>query len=604
MRLNSGRKNGLLWAVSSIMVGICSLFLGSCGGSDTSDLSLREAKGGRFYGGVYRMNESDGIRTLDPVQLNDAPSHHVVHQIADLLVDFDSTLHLQPELAESWSVSDDGLIYTYKLRSGVRFHDNDCFPGGKGRAMTAADVKYCFDRILDARSGSKGADYFRDKVKGAAAYYSSTLDTSGGATVAPEGVEGFVAVDDRTFQIHLVTPFPAFKFYPALGMGYIYPREAVEKYGKDFSRNLVGTGPFVLKKWAQDRELVLERNPNYWRKDEAGNQLPYLDSVYFTFMKDQSTVLNEFKQGNLEENYRIPNEYIENVFEPREPGTNAPWTPQSEYEEFTIHRTVELSSQYYGMLNTDPIFKDKRIRQAFNYAIDRERIIEFVLRGQAAGPAHHGLVPPSMPDYPIESVKGYEFDPKKAQDLLADAGFAGGRGFPAVTLQYNEGGGRNTTIAEAIQEELRKNLGITINTQALQFAQHLDKIDAGQTNFYRLGWIADYPDPENFLNLLWGKNAAPLGQISPINSTRYNNPAFDELFEKALVTEDVTERMKLFAQAEQIAVDDAPMLWIVYDMQFRLVQPWVKGYSSNAMDRRDLTGVWFDDGSGGSGEDS
>lgn len=581
------------YVLATIVLAIGALSFGaglnSCGG-DAQQVELRPASNGRMYGGVYRVNETDAIKTLDPAGLNDAPSHHVVHQIAETLVDFDSDLKLIPELAESWEVSEDQRTYTYHIRKGVKFHDSPCFPDGKGRELKASDIKYCFDRILDAKVASKGADYFRSKVVGGQEYFDATA-----AGERPEGgVEGYVVVDDYTFQVNLISPFAAFKYYPALGMGYIYPKEAVEHFGADFFRNLVGTGPFVLDEWKQDQELNLSRNEGYWRKDEFGNQLPYLDGVRVSFIQDQTTMLTEFKNGNLEENYRIPNQFMEAVF--GNSGENGTWELTPGYSEFVVHTVPALATQYYGMLNTSDIFKDKRVRQAFNYAVDRERIIRFVLKGQAAGPAIHGLVPPSMPNYPAEQIKGYTFDREKASALMAEAGYPNGQGFPEVTLQLNSGGGRNQEVAEAIQADLKKNLGIDVQLRLVQFAQHLENIDNGDAPFFRLGWIADYPDPENFLNLLWGKNAAPVGTASPINSTRYSNPQFDALFEQALATFDDSARMQLYAQAEQIAVDEAPMLWIFHDLDFRLVQPWVKGYRSNPMDRRDYTAVWFDYG--------
>ncbi len=579
---------------ASILSGITAVLFGisfvSCGSDETAE--LRPANGGKFYGGIYRVNETDELKTLDPVGLNDASSHHVVHQIAELLVDFDNDLNLVPELAERWELSEDKLTYTYHLRKGVMFHDSPCFPDGKGRELKAADVKFCFDRVLDARAASKGADFFRDKVVGGQEYFDATSRGE-----QPEGgVPGYKVVDDYTFQIRLKSPFSAFKYYPALGMGYVYPKEAVEHFGKDFFRNLVGTGPFVLKDWLQNQELVMMRNPNYWRKDEQGNRLPYLDGVRVSFLKEQTTALTEFTNGNLEENYRIPSQFIPSVFEDQAPGAAHEWKLKPEYEKFALHKVPAIATQFYGMLTTSEVFADKRVRQAFNYAIDRDRIIAFVLKGQAAGPAVHGLVPPSTPGYPSESVKGYTFDVAKAKALLAEAGYPDGKGFPEITLQLNSGGGRNEEVAEAVQSELNKNLGISVRLKTVQWAQHTEMIDKGEASFYRLAWIADYPDPENFLNLLWGKNAAPAGTISPLNSTRYNNPAFDAIFEQALVTTDDAERLRLYAQAEQIAVEDAPMLWIYHDLDFRLVQPWVKNYFSNPMDRRDFTAVWFDYG--------
>ncbi len=549
---------------------------------------MKPAKGGRFYGGTMRMNEVQEIRTLDPVRLNDAPSHHVVHQIAELLFDFDSTLKLVPELATSFDVSPDGLTYTYHIRKGVFFHDSPCFPGGKGREMTAADVKYCFDRMLDARSGAFGASYFTDKIVGAQEYYEAT-GSNGAKPIPADGVSGFKAVDNATFTVQLKVPFAAFKFYPALGFCYIYPKEAVAFFKEEFFRNLVGTGPFMLEKWQKDQGVWLKRNPNYWGTDAAGNKLPYLDAIRWTFIKDERQQINEFTSGNLEEAYRIPTEFFRKVID--EKGNVTP-----EYSRFHIFTVRALSTQFYGLLCTSQEFKDKRVRQAFNYAIDRDKIITFVLQGQAAGPASHGLVPGSMPGYDQASIKGYSFDPTKAQALMAEAGYPGGKGFPTVTIQLNAGGGRNELVAQAMQDMLGKNLGIKVEVKTLEWPQHQELLEGGKAPLFRLGWIADYPDPENFLNLFYGK-AIPRTGPSPINSERYNNPAFDSLFTRAVRTLDDAERMKLYAQAEQIAVDDAPMIFIYHDMDYRLVQPYVKGYGGgNPMDRRDLREVWFDMG--------
>lgn len=555
-----------------------------CGGdADTSQTNLREAKGGRSYGGTFRMNEVQELRSFDPAILNDAPSHHAVHQIAELLVDIrpDSINVLEPELATRWEVSPDGLTYTYHLRSGVRFHDDSCFPGGKGREMKAADVKYCFDRSLNQTAGTVGIGYFRDKVKGAQEYFNAT---GAGKTPPKEGVSGFRVVDDSTFAVDLVKPFAAFKYYPALGCCYIYPHEAVERYGADFARHLVGTGPFVFDHWTTGREMVMKRNPNYWKKDKFGNQLPFLDAVSFTFIKDEKAQLAEVTNGNLEEAYRIPSELFPQVVGPD-------GKAKGNYANFQIHRVEALSTQFYGMLCPGPEFKDRRVRQAFNYAIDRDQIVRYTLQGQASGPATHGLVPPSMPGYDAKGVKGYTFNLDTARALMAAAGYPEGKGFPPVSIQLNNGGGRNLLVAQAMQQMLSK-LGIRVGLKQLEWPQHQEALESGRAPLFRLGWVADYPDPENFLNLFNSRTIPPSGP-SQINSTRYANPTFDSLFSLAVATLDDAERMRLYQQAEQVAVDDAPMIFIYNDMDFRVVQPYVQNYFSNPMDRRDLTEVWF-----------
>jgi len=402
-----------------------------------------------------------------------------------------------------------------------------------------------------------------------------------------KGVSGFVAKDDSTFVVKLTKPFGPFIYYTCLGFAYIVPHEGVEKYGKDYFQNPVGTGPYIFDNWTPDLEINMHRNPNYWRKDEFGNQLPYLDKVKFRFIKDLSQQLLEFKNGNLDAAYRIPNELFQSV-------VNEDKTLTPEYSKYIIQRKNSLTIQYYGFLTTSKVFGDPRIRQAFNYAIDRDRILKYVMNGSASEPAVYGVVPPVMPNYNAKNIKGYSFDLEKAKKLMEEAGFPGGKGFPEVTLNINEGGGRNTQMAEAIQNML-KEIGVTVKLQLLQFAQHLDNIDAGRADFFRLGWIADYPDPENFLNLFYGKNVPDNPKDkSPINSFRYKNAKYDELFEKAIATTDIQERNKLYEQAEQIAVSEAPVLFIFYDEDYQLVQPYSHGFTLDPMNRVNLRYTWID----------
>jgi peptide/nickel transport system substrate-binding protein len=577
------KKNNFVYPAIALLL---LLVLSSCGKRNSVNYTL--LNGGIKGGGTYIMNETENIRSLDPTGINDVVSHHVSHQIYDLLIDLDSNLKLVPALAHRWGISEDGLLYTFHLRKDAKFHDNACFPGGKGRFMNASDVKYSFDRILDPRTGSLGFDYYKNYVDGAKQF----IDEVNKAALENRNpkinsVTGFIVKDDSTFQIRLNKPFGPFIYYMCLGFGYVLPREAVEKYGKDYFQNPVGTGAFIFENWTPDLEINLRKNPDYWGKDEFGNQLPYVDHVKFRFIKDLSQQLLEFKNGNIDESYRIPTELFRSV-------VNEDKTLTAEYSGFILQRTPSLTIQYYGFLTSGKIFNSIKVRQAFNYAIDRDKIIKYVLNGQAAGPGTHGIVPPVMPNYNAKNINGYFFDIEKAKQLLAEAGYPGGKGFPEIVLQLNEGGGRNTQVAEAIQNML-KEIGITAKLQLLQFAQHLDNIDAGRVDFFRLGWVADYPDPENFLNLLYGKNVPDNPKDkSPINSFRYKNRKFDELFEKAISIIDIDERNKLYEEAEQIAVSEAPVLFIFYDEDYRLLQPYVRGYSLDPMHRVNFRRLWLD----------
>jgi peptide/nickel transport system substrate-binding protein len=558
----------------------------SCGGKK-EHAAQNAGAGGKSYGGEYRNNEAGELRSLDPVGINDATSHHIAEQIYDNLITFDDKLHVAPELAEKWEVSPDGITYTYHLRKGVKFHDSPCFPNGKGRELTAEDVKYSYTRVCDIRTNTRGFGYFQGKVVGASEYFDATrLAVEKQTEPTIKDIPGFIVADNYTFQVKLTRPFAPFENYPALACMMIHPKEAVEFYKKDFFQHPVGTGAFVFNSWTPDRECLLSRNPTYWDKDEHGNQMPFLDKIKFTFVKDLKAQLLEFKQGNLDEAYRIPSEFFADVV-----GENN--TPKGEYTKYQLLSLPAMSTQFYGMLAPSKEFADKRVRQAFSLAVDRERIIKYVLKGQAAAAGYHGIVPPSMPDYNYNSIIGYKFDLERARKLLAEAGFPNGKDFPTITFQLNSGGGRNLQVAEAVQSMLTENLGVKVELKEVEWAKHLDEVDAGHSMFFRLGWIADYPDPENFLNLCYGKIVPKDGSASPINQVRYINPQFDELFDQAVATVDRTKRLELYRQAEQIAMNDAPLLILFYDADYRLLQPNVEGYHNNPMDRRYYKHIWL-----------
>ncbi|MBS1516512.1 MAG: ABC transporter substrate-binding protein [Bacteroidetes bacterium] len=561
------------------------LIISGCGKKEVSVMT--DLKGGIKGGGIYRINELENIRSLDPAGISDVVSSHVAHQIYDLLIDLDDSLHLKPMLAKSWEISDDGLLYTFHLRNGVKFQDNPCFPDGKGREFNAGDAKYSFERICDPRAGTLGYDYYKNYVEGAKEFYEEvSLARKESRESEIKEVTGFIVKDDSTFQIKLKSPFGPFIYYTTLGYGYIVAREAVEKYAKDYFQNPVGTGPFLFIDWKPDLELNLKRNPNYWDKDIHGNQLPYIEGVKFKFIKELSQQMLEFRNGNLDECYRIPNESFKEIITPEK-------TLSTEYSGFVLQRVPSMGSAYYGFLTTGKIFNNVKVRQAFNYSIDREKILKFVLNGQGYMGAFHGLVPPAMPDYDINRIKGYDFNLEKARQLMTEAGYPDGKGFPETVLQINSGGDRNIQIAESIQNML-KEIGISMKLNIMQFAQHLDNVDAGRADFYRAGWVADYPDPENFLNLFYGKNVPKdPKQISPINSTRFQNAEFDALFEKAISNSDLKTRYDYYYQAEQIAVNEAPMMFIYYDEHYRLLQPYVKGYFLDPMHRVNFRNLWL-----------
>ncbi|HAX48599.1 MAG TPA: hypothetical protein DCX92_06400, partial [Bacteroidetes bacterium] len=363
-------KYSLLFILAAFIVAGC--------GKKQDGGNMVALNGGIKGGGIFIANELENIRSLDPVGINDVVSHHVSHQIYDGLIDLDTNLQIVPMLSKRWEISPDGLTYTFYLRNDVTFHDNACFPDGKGRKFIAQDVVYSFTRVLDPRTGSLGFDFYKNYVEGAKEYNEEiSKATSEKREPKLMEVSGYKALNDTTFQIKLKKSFAPFIYYMCQGFAYIVPKEAVDKYGKDYFQNPVGTGPFVFQNWTPDLEINLKRNPNYWDKDVHGNQIPYLEGVKFRFIKDLSQQLLEFKNGNLYESYRIPNELFKTI-------VNEDKTLTPEYSQFTVQRKTALSTQYYGFLVTSKVFSDVKVRQAFNYAIDREKILKYVLNGSAS----------------------------------------------------------------------------------------------------------------------------------------------------------------------------------------------------------------------------
>jgi len=561
-----------------VLIVLCSIMAFSgCGKKSEGKHSLREAKGGKKYGGAIHLNETGDLRSLDPPQINDQTSNHIGENIYDRLLEFDNKLNFRPGLARALpDISPDGITYTFHLRNDVYFQDDACFADGKGRKMTAKDIVYCWSRALDPATNTLALPYFQ-VIKGAKQYFDSKATLSG-------GVEGLQAPDDSTFVVTLSKPFSPFINYCMVGNAFIYPHEAVEKYGKDFTHHGVGTGPFRFAEYKEGRYCMLVRNEHYWAKDDAGNQLPYLDSVRFTFMQDDKAEFLEFKQGNLDHKYRIPNEFFPDVVDENK-------QLKGEYKKYQLGTVAAIASQFHGFNCQYPGVSNVHMRRAISFAVDRKKIVKYILKNQAAAPGEHGLIPPSMPGYPFDQVKGFVFNPDSARAEL-DIAKKELKTIPDLTLYVNKGGGRNTDVAQAVQAMIKENLGLDIKLEVKEWAQLTPMIDDGKAAYFRLGWIADYPDPQNFMNLLYGKNIPSSGPSS-INQTRYRNPEFDKLYEQAIAEVDRAKVMQLWAQCDQMAINDAPQIILYYDEDYHVLQPWVKDFPIDAQDNNPMKRVWL-----------
>lgn len=568
-----------------ITILLITISLASCNNSSNKSVAKREAKGGVKYGGVFRYNEVEYLKSLYPQGVTEVTGHRVTTQIYEGLVRFNQKdLTIEPCLAKNWDVDATATVYTFHLNTGVVFHDDACFTDGKGRVMTAKDFAYCFNLLCTPDAKNQGFTFYKDIIKGANELYTAREKKQHDADEF--GSLGVKALDDSTFQITLTKPYADFLNRLALPFASVFPHEAIEKYKGDILYHTVGTGPFVLKALKSDEAVVMARNEKYWGKDEFGNQLPYLDGIKISFIKEDKTEMLELVKGNLEMKYRLPFSMVDQILDEQK-------NLKAEYKKFQLQIVPEFSTQYYGFLIPDKIFQNKNVRLAFNYALDRAKIADYTAKGEGL-PAMSGFAPLGMPGYDNAQVKGYTFDVKKAKEYLAKAGYPNGKGFPKITLEINSGGGRNQDMAEAIKTMLTDNLNIEIELTQVLWAQHINNIETGKTNFWRFGWVADYPDPNNFFSQFYGKNIpATMEEASYANPTRYRNATYDALYEKSLVTVNAEERNKIYAQLDQTIVDDAPVLLIYYNMNRRLLQPYVKNFQNNGMEYRSLREVWL-----------
>jgi peptide/nickel transport system substrate-binding protein len=506
---------------------------------------------------IFHYNEQTGIASLDPAFAKNQSTMWPAHQLFNTLVETDDSLHIIPSLAKSWTISDDRLIFTFYLRDDVFFHDDAVFANGKGRKLTAKDVAYSFSRIIDKQTASPGSWIFNRKV---------------------DSLQPFKAIDDTTFQLRLLRPY-----HPILGilsMQYcsIVPREAVEKYGNDFRRHPVGTGPFQFVAWEEGQALVLKKNGNYFEKDSTGNRLPWLDGIKVTFYDSKATEFLLFRQKQLEFINDIDASFKDEVLTKR-------GVLKKEWEgKIGLQVNPYLNIEYLGMLvDTNNVLlknsplQSKKVRQAINYGFDRRKMILY-LRNSLGTPAESGFVPMGLPSFDSSVVKGYVYDPDKSRRLLAEAGFPDGKGLPAIKLLtiaiYAE-------MANFIARQLEE-VGITIQVETVLRSLLFEMTSNSRALFFRGSWIADYPDAENYLSVFYSRNPAPP------NYTRYKNPRFDELFEKALTEENDSLRYKLYQQADQVMINDAPVVPLWYDKSVRLVQINVKGFRPNGLNLLEL----------------
>ena len=505
---------------------------------------------------IFHYNESTGIASLDPAFSKNQSTMWPVHQLFNTLVENDGDTKTRGSLAKSWDISADRLEYIFHLRTDVTFHDNDGIRRWKRKKNARIGCGISFKRIIDPKIASPGFYIFNNVV---------------------DSVDGFKTIDDSTFRLKLIKPYAP--ILQILKMTYcsVVPKEVVEKYGSDFRSHPCGTGPFQFVAWEEGLALIFKKNENYFEKDSAGNRLPYLDGIKITFNESKATEFLLFRQEQLDFLNDIDASFKDEILTLKGELRNN-WK-----DKVVLQIHPYLNTEYFGFLvdTTNELIKNsptrlKKLRQAMNYAIDRRKMILY-LRNSLSSPAESGFVPEGMPSFDT-SVKGYKYDPVKAKELLEEAGFTRATKQPVIKLYtipiYGEIG---SYLAKQFEEA-----GIPVTVEVVLRSFLFELTSNSKAPFFRGSWIADYADAFNYLSCFYSKNPAPP------NYTRYKNPEFDKLIEQAVAEPNDSLRFILYRKADQLMINDAPLIPLWYDRVIRLVQPGISGFEPNNLNWLEL----------------
>ncbi|MDG1330802.1 MAG: ABC transporter substrate-binding protein [Crocinitomicaceae bacterium] len=549
-----------------------------CGDSEPATEEL-EAKGGKLYGGEFTFMTHERINVLIPAYVGDIYNSRVTSQIYDPLMVYDpNTETVVPAVAESFKKSSDSKVYTFKIRKGIEFHEDDCF-GKDSRKLTAEDVKYTLDMACSGLEKNQVGHIFKLRIVGAKEFYEQT---KGKKTMPASGVSGIKVIDDQTLQITLLNPSPGFEVIltnPSLG---IVSKKAFEHYKGKIDKHAVGSGPFMLDEMTAD-QVTLKRNPNYWKKDEFGNQLPFLGRIAVKYAKNKKSELLSFRKAEADLVLEIPVENIENILgslKEAQEGKNI---------KHKVDGEASMSMAYVAMAHESDEFSDVRVRQAFNLAIDRNAIIDTWLEGEGWA-AENGFAP-EMSNYDNSVVKGHSYNVERAKSLMSAAGHANGANFPTLDFYVNskEGSGAHK-MCLAIQKQLKDNININLNIKLCTLEERTQAIASGDAKIWRAGWVADYPAPENFLGLFYGGN---VGENTQMNRFNYRSDKFDALFEAASHEEDAEKREKLYQQCDQMVINEAVVMPVLTDDHVVMINARVRNFKASPLESLNLTSVYI-----------
>ena len=523
-----------------LSVSISCLFLTACKEQDSENKDHS----------VFRYNEHANITSLDPAFAKDQRNIWACHQLFNSLVALDDSLNVTPDIAKSWTVSNDALTYTFTLRNDVYFHKDERFGKDSTRTVKAEDVTYSLKRLLDNSIASPGR-------------------------FVMQNVAQMSTPNDTTVILRLQKPFPAFLGLLSTKYCSVLPKEIVEA-DTNFRSHPIGTGPFKFKRWEENEKLVFRKNNLFYQKDSLGNQLPYLEAVAITFLPDKQSEFLQFAQGNIDLLNALDPSYKDELL-------SGNGTLKNAYKnEVNILTGPFLNTEYLGIYldsETSEI-SNLNLRKAINFGFDRHAMITY-LRNGIGTPAEQGFIPKGLPGFSKQSY--YSYQPEKAKAFVEAYKAETGNQNPEITISTNA---NYLDLVEYIQRELGKT-GLKVNVDVMPPSTIRQQRSAGKLDVFRASWIADYPDAENYLSLFYSKNHSPNGP----NYTHYKNERFDLLFEKALITSKTEERIKMYSKLDSLVMSQAPIVPLYYDEVVRFTRKNISGMQINALNLLDLRTV-------------
>ncbi len=531
-----------------ILLSVFLFIMFSCGSDEVSDESSSVGKSSNVAPGlesnsgnssgskenVFRINFSDPP-TFDPHLVTDTTSASIIVEIFSGLVTLNKDLDIIPDLAESWEVSDDGMVYTFNLRDDIKFSN--------GENVTAQDFKWSIERSANPDTGSYNADVYLGDIIGV----KEVIDSNGGI----QEVEGVKAIDDKTLEITIDSPKTYFLAKLTYPTAFVLSQKYLESMGDDWIDSPVGTGPFVLQEYQIGQILKLKRNDLYWGEKSK------VDGVIMNLAGGVSMAMYENDEIDIT---GVGLADLERVKDPNDP-----------LSKDLVDVPPQFTLSYIGFnVNMAP-FDDENFRKALSHAVDKELIADKIYSGLTK-PAY-AVIPPGFPGY-SPSIKGLDFNPELAKDYLSKSKYADPANRPRIIVTIPGTGGSPGMDTEVISDMWRETLGVEVEIQQVEWATYLQDMNRKRLQVWAgSGWQADYPDPQDFIDILFYSE-------SDVNHGNYKNEKVDDLILEARTELDQNRRFLLYNQAEQIVVDEAPIFPLWFDTDgYALVKPWVKGYS-------------------------